>query len=264
MKFFITTTLFLNLIAQVHSQNKELLGIWYSSDQDYIEFNPKYWEIQSGKSLSSSGFTIFERNDDKLRFLSEYYDSKHRNKIKIDFEKNYDFILKEHTDDFIILLPDSKNSKEFFNNRKEIQFFRRKHFIDSSINFEKLVFRTTDCFGQCPVLNIQMDKEQNIIYSGEIYQDPVLSGDFTGKFSKEDLDTIVHLLRNCQLETLRWRPTSCCDAPMITLIIYYNDKRKYFKSMFPPKISDDLISFLYKINSKATLTRQDKSFDFEE
>jgi Domain of unknown function (DUF6438) len=264
MKPLITYILITFFVTKVHSQNEGLLGIWYSADQDFIEFTPKYWTIESGKDLWSTGFTIFQRDNNKLRFLSEYYDSRDDNKIKTDFKKSYDFLLKEYTNDFIILEPISKLSKEFFNNRKEIQFFKRNYFIDTSIKFEKLVFRTTECFGTCPTLNIQLDKEENIIYSGHVYNDTALSGNFWGTISKKDMDTLVQLLRNCQLETLHWRTHNCCDGSMITLIVYYNDKRKYFKSMFPPNISEDLISFLYKLNSKATLTRREEKFVFEE
>jgi hypothetical protein len=205
-----------------------------------------------------------QKDSNQLRFLNKYYDSKDNNSIKIDYTKNYDFTIKEQTKDSIVLQPVSELSRLFFNNREEIRFFRKSHFIDPSIAFEKLVFRTTDCFGECPIINFQLDNERKIIYSGYHYKDSTLTGDFSGTISEQDMATLVALLQNCQLETLHWRRWLCCDAPVITLIVYFNGQRKYFKSMVLPRISDDLIGFLYALVPRATLTPRKEMFEFEE
>jgi hypothetical protein len=53
------------------------------------------------------------------------------------------------------------------------------------------------------------------------------------------------------------------DAPVTTLIIYYNGQRKYMKSMFPPTIADKLIEFLYLVNTKVDLTRTEEKRTLE-
>ena len=54
------------------------------------------------------------------------------------------------------------------------------------------------------------------------------------------------------------------DAPVTTLIIYYNGQRKYLKSMFPPTIAEKLIEFLYLISERAILTRTNEKRTMEE
>lgn len=264
MKLLTTCILATFLSTLAFSQNEALEGVWYSAQQDFFEFKPKYWSMESGKDLHTMGFTVFQQDSNRLWFLNKYYDSKDYNIIKIDYTKSYEFILKAYTKDSLVLAPVSEYARHFFNDRAEIHFFRKEHFVDPSIAFEKLVFRTTDCLGECPVINFQLDKDRNIMYSGYSYKDSTLTGDFSGTISEQDMDKLLQQLKNCQLQTLRWRRWRCCDAPIVTLIIYFNGQRKYLQSMVMPRISDDLVDFLYGLVPRATLTPRKEKFEFEE
>jgi Domain of unknown function (DUF6438) len=264
MKILVTWFVATCIASQAFSQTDTLRGVWYSAAQDFLEFAPNAWSMEDGTRLFTRHFTVLQRDSNRLRFLNKYYDSKDNNVIKIDYSKNFDFILKTYTKDSLVLAPVSEHSRHFFNNREEIHFFRKAHFIDPSITFEKLVFSTTDCFGDCPIIQLEVDQEGRIHYSGKVYKDSTLTGDFTGMVSEQDMATLLRLLKNCQLKTLHWRSWFCCDAPVITLIVYFNGQRKYFKSMVLPHISNDLIDFLYALNGRATLVRTREKYVFEE
>lgn len=54
------------------------------------------------------------------------------------------------------------------------------------------------------------------------------------------------------------------DAPIRTIILYYNGIRKYFKSMFPPTVSYELIGFLRNIADSPQLIKTNIKRKLEE
>ncbi|AWI26322.1 hypothetical protein HYN49_10650 [Flavobacterium pallidum] len=63
-------------------------------------------------------------------------------------------------------------------------------------------------------------------------------------------------------DTVSFKGTNCCDAPLKTVIAYYNGKRKYFETMFPPQEGERLIAILYEISNSENLKATTKRFIF--
>lgn len=197
---------------------------------------------------------------DTLSFQKQYYSSAtNYEKLYID---RYDLVVTKQTDTSLTVRPTSLLSKKFFNKRANITFIKQEFNKDKSIVFEKIIYHTTSCFGSCPTIDLEITNDRNIYLKAEFYKensiyeiDSLKSGQFIGKMNDSLYNELINILQTCNLRTLAFPEIHGADAPVTTLIIYYNGQRKYLKSMFPPTIADKLIEFLYLVNTKAELTR---------
>lgn len=197
---------------------------------------------------------------DTLSFQTRYYSSE-TNYKKLYVER-YDLIVLKQTDTSLTVWPSSNLSKEFFNKRTNLTFIKQEFNKDRSISFEKIIYHTTSCFGSCPTIEIEIDNNRNVYLKGEFYKgdsmdeiDIIKSGQFFGKLNDTLYKELINILQTCNLKTLTFPEKEGADAPVTTLIIYYNGQRKYLKSMFPPTIASKLIEFLYLVNERTDLTR---------
>ncbi|WP_317048059.1 DUF6438 domain-containing protein [Flavobacterium sp. HTF] len=139
------------------------------------------------------------------------------------------------------------------------------------VDFEKIIFHTSPCFGNCPLLNLQVNKDKSMLFykkkSGfspkmdsqkqDAQENEYYKGTVSDKLYNELLTEIA------KTDTVSYKGQNCCDAPLKTIIAYYNGKRKYTQTMFPPEESKKLISVLYEICESKNLTKTTK-FEIEE
>jgi hypothetical protein len=104
------------------------------------------------------------------------------------------------------------------------------------------------------------------LFSEQVYQntpgwtlDSSKMGYFKGFANDTSFNKLVNELQNINLDSLKYDKINCCDGSIITLIIYYNGKRKYLKSMVLPESTDSLVSTLYEISGTSNLTKIDKN-----
>ena len=148
----------------------------------------------------------------------------------------------------------------------------KKYFITSIVSFitlycssqtttdtlklQRLIFHSSRCNGTCPSIDLEIDSNRNIVLTREIYKsksgiDRSLSGQFRGTISAEDYAEIKNLLQASELSSLQFPAVDCCDGPVKTIIVYYNNNRKYLRSMIPPEKAHKLISFLTQIGTQS-------------
>jgi hypothetical protein len=140
--------------------------------------------------------------------------------------------------------------------------------IDSSGKFEKLVFHSSRCYGTCPEIHFQIDRNGIMILNRQFYQsksesDTSKSGNFKRFLTKEQFKKLLTKANSITYEELQVPKTLCCDLPVITLIIYYSDKRYYFKSMNYPKVTESLISFLKQLGISVAIPEYTDELQFE-
>jgi hypothetical protein len=145
---------------------------------------------------------------------------------------------------------------------------------DKKVNLEKIIFHTSMCFGTCPTYHLQVDNNKNVkLYAEQVYKNPrdissyendtEKMGYFVGKISDTTFNKLTNELSEIGLDTLKFDDVNCCDGSLITIIVYYNGKRKFLKSMFPPEKSNTLISTLYDICKPSNLTKTTGKFIIE-
>lgn len=146
--------------------------------------------------------------------------------------------------------------------------------LDKKVKLEKIIFHTSMCLGTCPSFHLQVDNKKEVkLYAEQVYKNPQDSGSYgtdttkTGYFLGILSDTTFNKLTNelcaIDLESLEFDGANCCDGSLITIIVYYNGRKKLLKSMFPPEKADKLIGILYDICEKSTLRRSSQKFEIE-
>ena len=95
---------------------------------------------------------------------------------------------------------------------------------------------------------------------GEV--DTVNSGGFKGALQEKDYNAIVGLLSKINWDNISFPDIQCCDAPVVTILISYNNKAKRFRSMTPPKEVHELNKYLTDFLTNVSLPRYDKPLDF--
>jgi len=146
---------------------------------------------------------------------------------------------------------------------------------DDSFKLEKIIFHTSTCLGLCPAYHLQINSDRQFkLFAETVFvegsktsehkNDINKTGYFTGTVSSSNYKKLIRQLQSCNLDTLTFEDVTCCDAPLVTIIVYYNGKRKYLKSMFPPESTNDLINTLNDICENSELYRSQFKFTIEE
>lgn len=255
-----------------YGQLDKLKGTWITTSQDLILITDtgdlKNNNYLSNAKIHDENFELYIYGD-ILSFQKRYYSSAtNYKKLYID---RYDLTILNRTDTSITVRPSSSFSKKFFDKRTSITFIKQEFSRDKSIKFEKIIYHTTSCFGSCPTINLEIANDRTIYLDGKFYKgnsmyetDTIKSGEFIGKLNDTLYNELLNILQTCNLRTLAFPEIHGADAPVTTLIIYYNGQRKYLKSMFPPTIADRLIEFLYLVNERTNLTRTNEKRTIEE
>jgi hypothetical protein len=250
-----------------YGQLDKLKGTWVSSSNDVMVINDTINKYSNSNMLCTSdrdegmAFYLF---GDTLSFQTRYYSSKTSyKKLYID---RYDLLIVGKTDSSLTVSPSSNLSMKFFNNRTNLKFIKQEYNRDKTIILEKIIYQTTSCFGSCPTIDLEIDNDKSIYVSGKFHKgfseyeiDSLKSGQFKGKLTDSLYNELIAILETTNLRTLEFPEKIGEDAPVTTLIIYFNGQRKYLKSMFPPTIADRLIKFLYEVNQKTKLTRTNEN-----
>jgi hypothetical protein len=140
---------------------------------------------------------------------------------------------------------------------------------EDNVNFSEITFHTSPCFGSCPAISVHIDKNRNIevtrqFYKGKMEPDTANSGNFKGEITESDYKQLLALIQKIDWETINFPKVMCCDGPVRTFILSYNNKTYRYKSMTPPESTNGLTDFLKQLASSRVLPRYDKPIQFED
>ncbi|MCF0057152.1 hypothetical protein [Dyadobacter sp. CY356] len=246
-KFVFTTllTLMISSGSVCLAQPRTLKGTWISTEQDLIEILTTRRDsinFISNKLLQEDRFHLFIFSD-TLSFQDIYTSSS--TQFKTENTDRYDLKIISCNDSILVVSPISDLSKKYFQKRPIISLKNKKYIHDNTIVFEKLVYHSI--FGG-PTIALQIDSSKNLFMnyintsSNKKYGLP--TGNYSAVLDDETYNELIYHLQNCNIRTLKFRDSKGADSPVISLIIYFNGKRKYLKSIAPPRISADLVSFI--------------------
>lgn len=267
MKKLITIFILL-YCTSVFGQFEKLIGTWITPYDEVIKITDSnnnseiFYSLSNGKQdLYISELLI---KNDTLDFQSQYYSDKSHTDL-------YDLKIINLTDSFLIVQPVSELSRKYFNNQPVLKFTRQQYTIDKSIKLDKIIFHTTFCYGWCPTYHLQIDSNKQVkLFAEEVFKNCNLEKDtsemgyYTGYISDSTYNKLVENIQTCNLQTIEFADRLGMDGSIQTIIIYYNGKRKYMQSMFPPTIADNLIDFLYNICKNNSFNKTTEKFIIEE
>jgi hypothetical protein len=140
--------------------------------------------------------------------------------------------------------------------------------------FEKIIFHSSTCFGTCGVYHLEVDSDKTIkLFAETVYLksdsisyelDTTRMGRFIGKLSDSVFLKLINEMERIDVDTIQFDDIQCCDAPIKTIIAYYNGKRNFQKSMLPQEKADQLIDLLYQLCDGKNLIKTKHSFKIEE
>jgi hypothetical protein len=260
--------IFLLLLASCSKYTK-LDGTYFSNQQDCFIIDDKDGVIENKRDYIEDNLVLKQKNT-KLRFRS-----KSHGLLRQIFKRNvskYKFKILYKTEDSFMVSPKSKLAKKYFNKRDSIVFKTKYQFSDQTNYFTKIIYHSSHCYGCCNDINLELDYSGNlkVTDNGRGWvrgcPDSVLNNNYFGKVSYDDLERLKNILKYSQLKTLEWPENrQCSDAPTLTLIIYQNDKRYYFKinKVCLPIVSYELIGFLNRLFRYEALKKIDTKFTYE-
>lgn len=253
---------------------QDLKGSWINSMNDYFQIQDTSSKFGNSNYVGHYGNVVniyLELYGDTLSFQNSYYSSE-TNFEKLYVEK-FDFKILSLSDTFLTIKPISEHSKKLFEYRDTIKLIKQIYAVDTSIHFEKIKFHTTHCYGHCPIYHLEIDSSGNVrlhremayheIKEGKYEVDSTAIGYYQGKLDQNTLSELVSAIQTCNLNTLEFDGADCCDGSIQTIIIYYNGRRKFLQSMFPPRMASRLIMKLLEISEKKDLKKIDEKFQIE-
>jgi hypothetical protein len=140
------------------------------------------------------------------------------------------------------------------------------------INFDKIVFHSSFCYGECPVYHLEVTGSKNAklfaetVFSAgaeEYKEDKAKMGYFTGKVNDSSFNKLNGLMQSIGIDTLNFGNRNGFDAPVYTVIVYNDVQRQYFKAMFPTPKAEKLISVLLEICEKNKFKRTKNQLEIE-
>lgn len=256
-----------------YGQLDKFKGIWITPAQELMQIEDT-GDLQNNNYLSNSilrneNFELYIYGD-TLSFQKRYYSSA-TNYEKL-YTDRFDLKIISLSDTSFVVSPVTSFSKKFFQNKAKLTFIKQSSAVDPTIKIEKVIFHTTECFGRCNVYHLQVDSSRfiklhrQLVYSEIIGapMDTTIEGYFTGQLNDTSFQKLIKAIQTCNIRTLKMNNTLCCDGSVSTIIVYFNGQRKYYKTMFPPTIANELIGTLYKICEIDGLTRISDKFKIEE
>lgn len=254
-----------------YGQFQGIKGNWVSDKNEMLSIQDT---LNSNNYITNSNWRnnnfYLEILNDTISFQLRYYTSAD------DFEKliidPYDFKILELTDSTLTVNPITKFSKNFMASDDPILFTKQEYISNPTFYFEKLIFRTSTCYGSCPELNLRITADKKLEFNAIYYdntgylKNEKKSGNFIAKISAETYNKLIELLIEAKISTFNIIPGPmdlCCDGAIKTIITYHNGKRNYIKTMHHPRILRELIFYLYNLPQKVNLKRTEKKFTFE-
>lgn len=206
---------------------QDLMGDWKLETYTDPNENEDYFDDMSPRVGISFGIDSIENfngyfdyypEDKKLKYIGNFssYSIKN-NKIILDrglFRKEkMEWEILKITKDTIFL----KDKEENF-------YLKRINFSPSNPeDFDQIIFSTSGCYGTCPIRDISIDKNGNMLFYGEGYISP--TGIFKGKVSQKQTELVFTKFRNANPLKLEDRYVAqVTDNPSLTTT-YVKDGR---------------------------------------
>ena len=273
MKKFLTL-LILCFVINAHAQYKSdsiLLTKteWVTKNLDYLRFfkDSVVYNLDETKQQ-----LMFDLKNKKLSFKVKYFVG--GTNIKTE---EFNFKIKQLQKNKLVLAPiekqDDIKKKNYsrlnpgpFLKEEQLVFYNRGELI-SRVNFNKITFHASTCFGTCPSMSVEVNRDGTVYYQGRIYTGE-FKGNFIGKLSAKDFYELRKIVNRSQLKSLdqKWKQKSRPnDTPRYNYIVELNDGgiiEMNTNDQHP--ILDKLSEYLLNISELTDLVRTNKKHEFTE
>lgn len=153
-----------------------------------------------------------------------------------------------------------------FIKEKQYIFYNRGQLL-TKVNFKKITFHSSTCFGVCPSMSIEIDIDGTVYYQGRLYTKEY-QGDFEGKLSKNEIYQLKKILNRSQLYGIdkNWQQKSKYnDTPRYNYIVdLFDGKTIEINTNDQHPILDKLSEYFMNIPKIANLVKAKHKHKFAE
>lgn len=261
----------------VYCQHLPILGTWIMPTGKVIRIdslNNDDWSPRAGIS-NLSGQDIYGNasiSKDTLRITSVSFGTVNNQSVRK--ARVYGFLIRELTDSELVVAPFTKLARSYFPQQPVLHLRRQELSADTSLHFCQLYYHTTGCLGYCPTFHLFIDDQQNVQFyaeniimfdsTGTQKDDTVRQGYYSGKLNDSLFKELVLAVQSSCLRSLTIPNVNGYDGAVSTIIVYFENERKYMQSMSPPLILDRLISTCYRICAEDKLPKTNRPLRFDD
>jgi len=159
-----------------------------------------------------------------------------------------------------------KLNHNLFSKEKQYIFYNRGQLL-SKVNFKKITFHASTCFGKCPSMSIQVNIDGTVHYQGRLYTKEN-KGNFEGKLSENDIYQLKKILNRSQLYGIEknWEQKSKYnDTPRYNYIVeLFDGKTIEINTNDQHPILDKLSEYFMNIHEIANLVKAKNRHKFDE
>jgi len=233
----------------LNGQNTAIGKLWVGDMNNYLRFDSDairvdyYWKYDSKSYEQTRAYQYLFIND-TLRVIESLSKK----------DEHHDFIIAEKNEEILRLIPLTQYSRTLAFEQmpqKVLVFKSQRKIYTDTIRFAKLLFATTNCYGSCPAMTLQIDNSGILLFKGEKWA--VKQGFYRAKLSKETFSELLSILGMSALDKVENHGNFNIDAPTHTIEIHYNNKIKLIRSAFLPFILNKLFDFLMAVPKKVDL-----------
>lgn len=214
MKNFHFILIFLSLILfSCNRQNEKveyfnkIQGDWISQTNE-LNSNYRIFTFSFNDSLCAymnpmGPFSNFKILNDTLQIIDDKIIPVYKGERNYHFYKKIQFKIAKLTDDLLYLTFSNKDSKEFFIDYKNkkldtIKLMKVKPVSDFKI--DKIGFYSSECYGSCPAMYLEIDSSGDFLFQGQGYTEKI--GLFKGILDSLTLSKIFDNIKSIKLNEL--------------------------------------------------------------
>ena len=259
-----------NVNAQYKSDSLLLTKTeWVTKNLDYLRFfkDSVVYNLDETKHQ-----LIFDVKNKKLSFKVKYIVGGTNFKTE-----EFNFKIKQLQKNKLVLSPIEKQEdikkKNYsrlnpspFLKEEQLIFYNRGELI-SRVNFNKITFHASTCFGTCPSMSVEVNNDGTVYYQGRIYTGE-FTGNYIGKLSAKDFYSLRKIVNRSQLKALdqKWKQKSRPnDTPRYNYIVELKDGNIIeMNTNDQHPILDKLSEYFLNIPEIADLVKIKKKHEFAE
>jgi hypothetical protein len=249
---FTYTLIGLLLFSLAIGQTSYSKKLWVGDADNYLRFDTDALRVEYLHTLKGSGYVTraykYFLIGDTLRVVEHHSTD----------GVNHDFLFTMPSTSELKLVPLHPNRLLAFKEvpPKVLYFRDQQKVYTDTINFGKLVFNTTACYGQCSAMSLQIDKTKQLKFIGNEYA--VKQGPHTGILSPQMYNDLLKVLAVADLDKLENHGRFNIDLSTVTLEVHYNNKVKFIRSAIMPFAIHHLVDYLKNIPGQVELKAADK------
>ena len=242
---------------------------WVTKNLDYLRFfkDSVVYNLDETKHQ-----LIFDVKNKKLSFKVKYIVGGTNFKTE-----EFNFKIKQLQKNKLVLSPIEKQEdikkKNYsrlnpspFLKEEQLIFYNRGELI-SRVNFNKITFHASTCFGTCPSMSVEVNNDGTVYYQGRIYTGE-FTGNYIGKLSAKDFYSLRKIVNRSQLKALdqKWKQKSRPnDTPRYNYIVELKDGNIIeMNTNDQHPILDKLSEYFLNIPEIADLVKIKKKHEFAE